>query len=177
MEIQSLKEAWILEGEEYHRQRLSDHKGLSTEDLKSGELWLRQVEVRAVLDQEKWNAPKDRDYGFISGRRTWIIRDAVEGGELSYPPIITGKLSPHPALISSKGIEELRAWVERCASSKARWIYGGLSCTGIVMLNVLLPAVSGEDRIALFGDRLMSTRARKFLRRYGKKSLGKDPEN
>jgi hypothetical protein len=175
MEIQSLKEAWILEGKEYHRQRLSDHRELATEDPEDGGLWLRQVEVRTVLDQPRWNAEIGSYYGFISGRRAWIIRDVLEKG-LAYPEMQSGKISYHPALISSKGMEELCAWVERVASTKARWISGGLSPTGIATLKVLLLAVAGEDRIKVLGDRLLSTRAQKFLRWYRKKNFGQDHE-
>jgi hypothetical protein len=80
--LQAEMEAWILEGPGYENERLSQHKGLPIEPTDKG-LWLRQVEVRAVLDKASWNAPEDQAYGFIVGRRVWIVRDTIAGRPIS----------------------------------------------------------------------------------------------
>jgi hypothetical protein len=115
--IQAEMEAWILEGPGYENERLSQSKGLPMEPTDEGR-WLRQVEVRAVLDEASWNAPEDQAYGFIVGRRVWIVRDTIVGRPVSHGEVFGGW---HPALLSSRALEELCGWVERVStSSKGR---------------------------------------------------------
>jgi hypothetical protein len=153
--VQALKEAWILEGRDYQHLTLSDNR----EPMGEG-VWLRHVEVRAVLDDATWNSPQDQCYGFIDGRRAWIVRN-----QLVDEPVTNsqgGPLYDHPALLSSRAFEELAGWVERVASAKYGWT---LSRRGLEMLKPLLEPASREDRIIVFGDRL-SLKARQFLKWY-----------
>src|SRR5439155_1470500 len=113
------------------------------------------------------NAPTNSySYGFIKGRRAWIVRDVLERGS-AYQRMRSGEISYHPALMSSKGIEELCAWIEEVASARSRRIekFQRLSSTGIAMLDFLLLAVTADDRVKVFGNRL-TTRARNFLQSY-----------
>src|SRR5450759_3524077 len=70
----SLQEGWLLQGEGSQTAKLSDHPGLPETQSGSG-LWLLPVELRAILDEAQWNAPSDPSYGFIQGRKVWIIRN------------------------------------------------------------------------------------------------------
>lgn len=166
--IHASKEAWILEGENYKESKLSEHKNLPT-DSKSSGLWLRKVEVRAALDQAKWNAPENQFYGFLDATRTWIVRDKIDEGEaLSYPKVLSGPyLEPHAALLSSRAMHELCGWIERVASVQSTWclLSQFLSAHALEMLRPLLISVAGEDRLQVFGDRL-TKRAKDFLSWY-----------
>ena len=53
LEIQALKEAWILEGRGHEQAKLSMHPNLPEASPSDGGLWLRRVEIRAVLAQAK----------------------------------------------------------------------------------------------------------------------------
>jgi hypothetical protein len=124
--------------------------------------------VRAVLDEVRWNTSTHCYYGFINGRRAWIVKDVLERG-FAYPKMQSGEISYHPALISSKGMEELCAWIEKVAGAGSRKIekFRRLSSTGVAMPDPLLLAVAGDDRIPVFGNRL-TTRAKNFLQSYGR---------
>ena len=108
----SLKEGWLLQGEGSRTAKLSDKPGLPEAESGSG-LWLLPVEIRVILDEAQWNSPSDQSYGFIQGRRVWIIRNEIlPDDSLSY----SGFNQEHfPALISSAGMQELCAWIERMA--------------------------------------------------------------
>lgn len=161
--IQAEMEAWILEGPNYGDVSLSAHKGLSTTPSTT-DLWLRPVELRAVLDEAKWTPLPDQEYGFISGRRAWIVRDLVTG-----PPAYIGALGRgwHPALASSRALEDLCGWVEQVAVARNGWL---LRKRDLVILRPLLGAISTKDRIDVFANRL-SDQARKFLEDYAKNSV------
>ena len=162
--VHTLLEAWILEGPAYEEVRLSANRNLQSAPGSSA-LWLRKVEVRAVLDQAEWTAPEQVFYDFIDGERTWIVRDVVLNGRPSYPMVFARHyrdVKPHPALMSSRAIHELRGWVEKVASAYAE---GVLSADRLKMLSPLLEPVSGEDRIKVL-EQLLSAEALKFLRWY-----------
>ncbi|WP_299161242.1 hypothetical protein [Accumulibacter sp.] len=174
--VQAQKEAWILDGDAYEAQTLSVFRYSELSTSASGPLpRLKRVEVRAVLDGAFWctpEPPKDC-YGFIDGRRAWIVRDnlSAEKGPAN-PSAKTG--TAHPALLSSRGFEELAAWIEQVASARSGWSFFGLfffgrtlSDSGLEMLRPLLQALATDDRISVFqtGDHSRLTqRAESFLR-------------
>ena len=83
----SLKEGWLLQGEGSRTAKLSDKPGLSETQSDSG-LWLLPVEIRAILDEAQWNSPSNQSYGFMQGRRVWIVRDQIlPDAPLSYSGI------------------------------------------------------------------------------------------
>ena len=85
--IESLQEGWLLQGEGSQTAKLSDHPGLPQAQSGSG-LWLMPVEIRSILDEAQWNPPSDPSYGFIQGRRVWIIRNQIlPDAPLSYSGI------------------------------------------------------------------------------------------
>ena len=158
--IQALKEAWVLDGQNYQEETLSHNRNL-TMSLNEKKLRLRRVEVRFVLDDASWNSPDNEYYGIIDYRRTWIVRDKVHQNEYAYkggPPV-----DYHPALLTSRALEELCGWIERAASARNGWM---LSRHGLEMLDPLLRAVTAEDRIEVFKKRdRLSPEAINFLRR------------
>ena len=93
----SLQEGWLLQGEGSRTSKLSDHPGL-LEAQSGSSLRLLPVELRVILDEAQWNSPSDASYGFIQGRRVWIIRNEIlPNAPLSY----SGVDQVHfPALIS-----------------------------------------------------------------------------
>ena len=138
--IQSLKEAWILVGYNYKNITLSNKKDLSTSP--GSTLYLKKVEVRAVLDDAKWNSPhnyEDYYYRIINNRRTWIVRNFIKEEDKNKT------FDFHPALISSRGLEELCAWIERVVDAKWRLYFHGFK-----MLRPLLNAIARSDRIEVF---------------------------
>lgn len=166
--IQGLMEAWLLDGENYQKTKLSlirDNKTqLPFKKLEDNSLWLRKVEVRAVLDEEQWNKPSYQFFGFIEGRRSWIVRDMLtHGTPVVLKPQPTGDLEPHPALLSSKGMHELCGWIERVTSAHKGKM---LSHYGYATLRPFLLAVATEDRIEGFGESRLTDEARHFLRWY-----------
>lgn len=158
--IQAEMEAWILDGPDYMKRKLSDHKSLPTAPS-SADLWLRPVEVRAVLDEASWNSPTDPCYAFVSGRRAWIVRDSVTGSPV-YPGALGGGW--HPALLSSRALEDLCGWVEQVVIARRGWL---LSKRGLKMLKPLLAALCTRDRLEVLGTRL-SSEAREFLAEYSR---------
>ena len=161
MAISALEEAWIVEGPEYNNVTLSEERGI-TDRSDLGATWLRKVEVRAVLDEAQWNLTNSQSqlYRFIGGRRACIVRDKIIEAETSYR--VTQSVDYRPSLLSSKGIEELCAWIERVTDAWNKWM---LSSYGLEMLRPILKAISGEDRVKVFGDRL-SSKAVRFLENY-----------
>lgn len=160
--IQAEMEAWILEGPNYGEMSLSVHKRLSTIPSTTG-LWLRPVELRAVLDEATWTPLPDQEYGFISGRRTWIVRNLITGATINAGTRAHGW---HPALASSRALEDLCGWVEQVATARNGWL---LRKRDLVILRPLLAAISTKDRVDVFADRL-SVHAREFLDGYAKAS-------
>jgi hypothetical protein len=150
LQIQALSEAWILEGRDYEQANVSTHPSLPEAAPCDGGLWLRRVEVRAVLDQAAWNAPEDNFYDIRSdGRRAWIVRDAVMGSDRR------ARYRPHPALMSSRAIEELCGWIEEVAATMR------CNSRGRRVLAPLLGAVAGLDRRPIF--RQLTEDAVRFL--------------
>jgi hypothetical protein len=152
----SLKEGWLLQGEGSQRAKLSDKPGLPDAESGSG-LWLLPVEIRAILDEAQWNSPSDPSYGFIQGRRVWIIRNEIlPDVPLSY----LGFNQEHfPALISSAGMQELCAWIERVQIAHNG---GTLSDRGLTPLRPYLLPLAQEDRVKALRV-LLSPDARQFL--------------
>src|SRR5664279_5182640 len=83
--LESLKEGWLLQGQDSRTTKLSDKPSLPETPSGSG-LWLLPVEIRAILDEAQWNSPSsNQSYGFMQGRRVWIIRnEIVADAPLSY---------------------------------------------------------------------------------------------
>jgi len=164
----SLKEGWLLQGEGSRTAKLSDKPGLSETQSDTGP-WLLPVEIRAILDEAQWNAPSNQNYGFMQGRRVWIIRDQVlPEAALSY----SGVTQEHfPALISFAGMQELCAWIERVQIARNS---GTLTDLGLTSLRPYLVPLAQEDRVRAFRV-LLSPDAQKFLAdiraRWGKKLI------
>ena len=164
----SLQEGWLLQGEGSRTAKLSDNPGLLPTQSGSG-LWLLPVEIRAILDEAQWNSPSDPSYGFIQGRRVWIIRNEIlANAPLSY----SGLTEKHfPALISTAGMQELCAWIERVQIAHNS---GTLTDLGLTPLRPYLVPLAQEDRVEALRV-LLSPQARKFLdeirARWGKKLI------
>lgn len=154
----SLQEGWVLQGEGSRTARLSDNRGL--QEAQSGSaLRLLPVELRVVLDEAQWNVPSDSSYGFIQGRKVWIIRNEVSpDAPLSY----SGVTQAHfPTLISSAGRQELCAWIERV---QIAYNGGALTDRGLLPLRPYLVPLAQEDRVRALRI-LLSSDARNFLAR------------
>ena len=152
----SLKEGWLLQGEGSRAAKLSDKPGLLETQSDSG-LWLMPVEIRVVLDEAEWNSPSNPNYGFMQGRRVWIVRDQIlRDAPLSY----SGITQEHfPALISLAGMQELCAWIERVQIAHNS---GTLTDLGLRPLRPYLVPLAQEDRVRALRV-LLSPDARKFL--------------
>ena len=152
----SLKEGWLLQGEGSQTAKLSDKPGLLETQSDSG-LWLLPVEIRAILDEAQWNSPSNPSYGFMQGRRVWIVRDQIlPDAPLSY----SGMFQEHfPALISTAGMQELCAWIERVQIARNS---GTLTDFGLAPLRPYLVPLAQEDRVRALRV-LLSPDARKFL--------------
>ena len=154
--IETLQEAWLLQGEGNQTAKLSDHPGLPEAQSGSG-LWLMPVEIRSILDEAQWNPPSDPSYGFIQGRRVWIIRNQIlPDAPLSYSGV---KEDHFPALISADGRQELCAWIERV---QIAYDGGTLTDRGLAPLRPYLVPLAQEDRVNALGI-LLSQDARSFL--------------
>ena len=114
--IVSLQEGWLLQGEGSQTAKLSDNPGLPEKQSGSG-LWLLPVEIRAILDEAQWNAPSDPGYGFVQGRKVWILRNQIlPDAPLSY----SGLNQEHfPALISSGKARTMR--LDRTCADSLQW--------------------------------------------------------
>jgi hypothetical protein len=152
----SLQEGWLLQGEGSQTAKLSDKPGLPEAKAGSG-LWLLPVEIRAILDEAQWNSPSDPSYGFLQGRKVWIIRNEIlPNAPLSY----SGVAQEHfPALISSAGRQELCAWIERV---QIAYNGGTLTDRGLAPLRPYLVPLAQEDRVKALRI-LLSQDARNFL--------------
>ena len=136
-------------------------------------LWLRRVEVRAVLDAPSWNTPDRGDhegrwFRHIKGtRRTWIVRDRVTPEIRPEDNVdIAKEVDTRPALMSSRGMEELCAWVHQVALARQGWRgTRTLSDDGLELLKPLWAALVKDNRLAVFGERL-SKKAREFLEKH-----------
>ncbi len=167
LRLQSELEAWILDGENFAESRVSEHAPdtLPTQAQGSG-LWLRAVEVRAVLDEAAWNAPANNLWGVVSGRRAWIVRDTVRGTARVYRGYLPDITHAHPGLLSSRGLEDLCGWIERVAIAHRGWL---LPSRDLRSLRPLLWAVCTKDRICVLQagqEGRLSSQAEAFLRWY-----------
>jgi hypothetical protein len=154
--LMALQEGWLLQGEGSQTAKLSDHPGLPETQSGSG-LWLLPVEIRAILDEAQWNPPADPSYGFIQGRRVWIIRNQIlRDAPLSYSGV---KQEHFPALISAAGRQELCAWIERV---QIAYNGGTLTDRGLAPLRPYLVPLAQEDRVNTL-QILLSQDARNFL--------------
>lgn len=168
--IQACKEAWILDGRGWEVEKLSRQKDVPIGEPSGGGLWLRKVEVRAVLDDFQWNQPEDQFYKFLDGRRTWIVRDCAESS-IAYSGGLAEKgRKGHPALISSRGFEELATWIERATSDRTFASLWLLSSRGLDMIKPLICALYTKDRREAFGKRL-TQKAHEFLEQQEQKSV------
>jgi len=182
--IHALREAWILEGHDYLDAILHDLRGAKLQD---NGFSLRNVEVRVVLDQARWNlCDGNQSYGFIDDKRTWIVRDMVlyedkkdeEGEDIrefitDYGKPARGRYyDPHPALLSSRAVHELASWIELVASANSSLL---LSPRARRTLWPLLSCVSGEMRRLTFYKRI-SEKAHRFLHDY-QRTYAQDPDN
>ncbi|MBC8281149.1 MAG: hypothetical protein H8E48_10220 [Chloroflexi bacterium] len=157
--INALNEAWVYIGNNWDNIKLSELQGIEAESL------LEKIEIRAILDEAKWNAPDERFYRIIDTRRTWIVRDEIlrcQGKPiLSYSGGLTDFGENYrPALVSSRGMHELRAWIERVANAHGNNL---LSDEGLEMLRPMLIAVAPEDRIKYLLPQV-NEQSKKFLR-------------
>jgi hypothetical protein len=122
--------------------RVNDYPNLKEEkdDPGSRKLWLKRVEVRAVLDEANWNSPSTKPYGFVGTRRAWIVRNEITKRYL-------GPTTEHyPALISSRGREELCGWIERVQKAHAGPpIWRTVRDSDLEMLRPLLQQLARED--------------------------------
>ena len=152
----SLQEGWLLQGEGSRTAKLSDNPGLLDTKSASG-LSLLPVELRVILDEAQWNSPSDPSYGFVQGRKVWIIRNELPpAAPLSY----SGVAQEHfPALISSAGRQELCAWIERV---QIAYNGGTLTDRGLAPLRPYLVPLAQEDRVSAFRI-MLSQDARNFL--------------
>jgi hypothetical protein len=152
----SLKEGWVLQGPGSRTAKLSDKPGLSETPTDSG-LWLLSVEIRAILDEAQWTSTTNQSYGFMQGRRVWIIRDQIRpDAPLSYSGIAQDHF---PALLSYAGMQELCAWIERVQIAHNT---GTLTDFGLAPLRPYLVPLAQEDRVSALRI-LLSPDARKFL--------------
>lgn len=167
LRMQAMVEAWIVVGRGWETYELDHTRPLQATEYFSddGPLALYPVEIRAILDELVWNSHEQQYYTFIKSRRTWIVRAKVVR-RFSY-----GKDSPsskgvlvRPAILSSRGVEELCGYIEQVVNAGPGfpWL---LSRYSLKILEVILPAVAGQDRIEVLGSRL-SDKAQRFLKKY-----------
>ena len=152
----SLQEGWLLQGDASRTAKLSDNPGLPQAQTGSG-LWLLPVEIRAILDEAQWNSPSEPSYGFLEGRKVWIIRNEIlPDAPLSY----SGVNQEHfPALISLAGMQELCGWIERV---QIAYNGGALTDRGLAPLRPYLVPLAQKDRVRALRI-LLSVDAQKFL--------------
>ena len=112
-----------------------------------------------MLDEAAWNAPANAFYGFIEGRRTWIVRDHLLDAVTQHDTV-----DPRPGLLSSRAMEGLVAWVERVEVAESSHM---LTARGIQMLWPLLLCLAAGDKMNVLGGRLHDDTAR-FLTRVAK---------
>ncbi len=161
LRVQALQEAWIPDGPNHASVKLSDLKTIPTlHDNKQDavQLSLRGVEVRAVLDDAPWDIPAHGStyHSFRNGRRAWIVRDTLDSSPL---------IDSRPALLSSRGVEELCGWVEQVAIA---WDGCALDQRGLRILTPLLRPVAACNKRNVL-KRQLSNEALKFLEEYESK--------
>jgi hypothetical protein len=167
----------LLHDDAHHQQTFSLSGILATHPRQlliyntGNELRLRKVEVRAILDEFKWNSPSKQCYGFLEYRHAWIIRNATTETDKAYQGETAAEYGP-PALLSSRGFEELASWIERVASAHPPCRpFRMLSSRGLRMLRPLLLAISSPDRVGVFKGRL-TPEAKRFLNWYYQREMG-----
>lgn len=175
LEVQALLEAWHLESSAGTAQRITAcDSPLPSKPSDTGP-WLRNVEVRAVLDDARWNYANDAPpcFDFVSGRRAWIVRDQIQNTRSSNSGATAYNVVSRPALISSRGIEELCGWVEQVASARKGFprFNQMLTDDGLQMLAPLLDPLSRPD-IAKAFERSLTKRAVEFLKTYRRDRTG-----
>ena len=106
-------------------------------------------------------------YRFLLSRRTWICRNKVSGKVVYRGGATYG--GDHPALLSSRALEELNGWIERLAVARSWRGWWLLSKRWRKSLLPLLVALVTKDRIELFKTKGLSDDAEKFLERLRKK--------
>jgi hypothetical protein len=155
LNILSYQEAWLLQGPGSQKAKLIDNRDLKQTPLENG-LWLMPVEVRAILDEAEWNTPIEESYSFLNGRRAWIVRDHLTG-KMDFEQ---GLATVHfPALLSSKGRQELGGWVERVQMAYSS---GALSEDGLAPLKLYLDVVAPPTRVNIL-RRVLTPQAQGFL--------------
>jgi hypothetical protein len=174
----SMMEAWILEGPGYQTNQITEFNVADIElmiDPPGHPIlpWFRSVEIRAILDQGTWTPPI-QFLCFARGRRMWIVRNRVYANP-SYGNPARIELDIHPAIISSRGLAELRFWIESVARFKIGTRYNRclpftqmLSDGDLRELKSVLVAVAGTDRREWFGVTI-SDRSRRFLEKVSKR--------
>jgi hypothetical protein len=155
--VMALQEAWILQGPGSRTAKISQQKGLGEAEKKRA-LWLRKVEIRAVLDEAEWNSPTLESFAFLSGRRAWIIRDFVNP---NIPPVMVGGHSTihYPALISSRGRTEYCGWIERVTHAYRE---KAISPEGLQPMRAILARTAQPDIVKLLTP-LLTQEAVDFL--------------
>ncbi len=175
MHVQALEEAWIVEavdgdnkpdGESARKAVLTKTDCLSEGETNvAGGRYLRKVEVRAVLDEPQWCCSEsDPLYGWLGPRRAWIVRDRVIGDGLGR--------DHRPALLSSKAIEELVAWMEKVSTARKCGVFKLLTDDGAKPLwTALLSRVVTDDILSYLSEKpqRLSPSARRTLDDLGKK--------
>jgi len=175
MRVQALEEAWIVEAidknnkpdEESARKTVLTRMASLPEDKPSdasGCYYLRKVEVRAVLDEPEWCcSANDPFYGLLGPRRAWIVRERVQG---------VGSGRDHrPALLSSKAIEELVAWMEKVSTAR-KGVFKLLTDDDARSLwAALLSRVVKDDILSYVSEKpqRLSPNARRTLRKLGQR--------
>jgi hypothetical protein len=163
MQLQDMEEAWVLVSPLGSTAALSHYRHLEKDGDQQDGHTLRLVELRAVLDEAAWNPPEIEPIPTLQRRRRWIVRDIVTS-ERDY----RGNQSDgfYPAMISSRGMQELVAWIKLVASAHRGLMLSG---RGLQMLSHLLLAVSHERRIAAMEPWFSKNDpAVRFLKRIGK---------
>lgn len=138
LSIFALDEAWIVDGGDASV-ILSEREPRYVAYRGPGHM--RNVALRTVLDEGKWNVPEDDYFGMMGAQRAWIVRDR-QNSEQSYQ---TGQDSgPYPpSVVSSRVRAELPAWVERVAlADRERYLAGNAKKT----LRPFLAALAQSDR-------------------------------
>jgi len=184
------KEAWVLDGDDWQKATLVARNKSNIRTATDGELdsaklskriHLRLVELRAILDDAVWTSRFD-DYGNIkdlffdlpaSGSRRWIIRekllspstpnsnasptlDSYQGGHGVHP-------QSRPSLISSAGVEWLRAWIERFTEFSDKH---SMTDKQRDLFDRWLSNLSNKDRRAWWGKKILSERAMQMLEKF-----------
>lgn len=171
LRVRALKEAWIVVGAGARDYEFTSTKQLPlrNEFSDDGDLALCLVEVRAVLDQPKWSLPKQLFHAFIDGRRTWVVRAKLTIEQANSGSLKGAQQASRPAILSSRALEELVAWIEQVASSRSWKSERLLSNRGLRNLLPLTPALAAQDRRQVLETFQLSDTAKAFLENYSHK--------